>query len=143
MPIRNASAVWEGGGLQQGRGKFFGPSGFKGIYSAGSRFQEEKGASPEELLAAAHAACYSMALSVGLDKNGTPPERVETKAMCTIEKVNDAFKITTMKLVVRARVPKLDEGTFQQIARTAKENCPMSGAIKGNVDIQLVAALEA
>ncbi len=141
MPTRNASAVWEGG-FQQGKGSFKGVTGLAGSYSRGSRFEEAAGSNPEELLAAAEAACFSMALSVGLEKNGTPPVRVETKAACTIEKVGDAFKITTMKLTVSAKVPKVDAATFQKIAMATKDGCPVSGALKGNVDIQLIAALE-
>jgi osmotically inducible protein OsmC len=142
MPTRNASAVWEGG-LKGGKGTFNGESGkVGGAYSFGSRFENEKGSNPEELLAAAEAACYSMALGLGLEKNGTPPQRVETKAACTIEKVGDGFKITTMKLVVRAKVPGVDQPTFAKIAEATKEGCPVSGALKGNVKIDLDAALE-
>jgi osmotically inducible protein OsmC len=142
MPTRNASAVWEGG-LQGGTGSFSGESGaIGGAYSFGSRFAEGKGSNPEELLAAAEAACYSMALSGGLERNGTPPERIETKAACTVEKVGDGFKITNIKLVTRARVPNIDDATFQRIAAATKDGCPVSGAFKGNVNIELDAKLE-
>lgn len=142
MPIRNASARWEGGGLKSGKGSFKGETGLAGNYSFSSRFENGQGSNPEELLAAAEAACFSMALSVGLEKNATPPAWIETKAACTIEKVNDAFKITTMKLTTRASVPGIDNGTFQKIAAATKDACPVSTALKGNVDIQLSAALE-
>jgi osmotically inducible protein OsmC len=82
-----------------------------------------------------------MALSLGLEKNGTPPTRIETKAACTIDKVGENFKITTMKLVTRATVPNIDDAAFQKIAAATKEGCPVSGSLKGNVDIQLDAKL--
>ena len=94
-------------------------------------------------MAAAEASCFSMALSAGLEKNGTPPTRVETDAHCTVEKVGEGFKITTMKLVARATVPGLDDATFQRIASATKDGCPVSSALKGNVDIQLDAKLTA
>ena len=141
MPTRNATAVWEGG-LQKGKGSFSGASGkIGGTYSFGTRFGEEPGTSPEELLAAAEAACYSMALSLGLEQAGHPPTRVETKAACTIDKVPDGFKITTMKLVVRGTVPGLTNEAFVKIAQATKDGCPVSKAIKGNVSIELDAAL--
>src|SRR4051812_13091309 len=102
MPTRKASAAWEGG-LKGGKGHFQGESGaISAAYSFGTRFENEKGTNPEELLAAAEAACYSMALSAGLEGAGKPPTRVATDAFCTIEKHGEGFKITTMKLVVRA-----------------------------------------
>ncbi|HKG90429.1 MAG TPA: OsmC family peroxiredoxin [Gemmatimonadaceae bacterium] len=141
MPTRNASAVWEGG-LQKGKGSFKGESGaIGGTYSFGTRFGSEKGSNPEELLAAAEAACFSMALSVGLEQNGTPPTRVETRAACTVEKVGEGFKITTMKLDTRATVPGIDEAKFRQIAEKSKTTCPVSVALAG-VKIDLDAKLE-
>ncbi len=141
MPTRNASATWEGT-LQGGNGSFQGESGvIGGKYSFGTRFGDTPGTNPEELLAAAEAACFSMALSLGLEKNGTPPERVHTDAACTIEKVGEGFTITTIRLRVRARVPGVDADTFQQVAQATKEGCPVSKALAG-VDIQLEATLE-
>ena len=140
MPTRNASAVWEGG-LRGGKGSYKGESGISGAYSFGSRFEQSAGSNPEELLAAAEAACFSMALSAGLEKNGTPPTRVETRAACTVEKVGDGFKITTMKIVTRATVSNVDAATFQKMAEGAKECCPVSGALKGNVRLELDAAM--
>lgn len=141
MPTRNATATWEGG-LQKGKGSFAGASGkISGTYSFGTRFGEEPGTSPEELLAAAEAACYSMALSLGLEQAGHPPTKVETKAACTIDKVPEGFKITTMKLVVSATVPGIANEAFQKIAQATKDGCPVSKAIKGNVNIELDAAL--
>ncbi|HET7585541.1 MAG TPA: OsmC family peroxiredoxin [Gemmatimonadaceae bacterium] len=140
MPTRTASAVWEGG-LQGGKGTYSGASGISGNYSFGSRFENAGGSNPEELLAAAEAACYSMALSAALERAGTPATRVETKAACTIDKVGDGFKITTMKLTVRATVPKVDRDTFQKTAEATKDGCPVSGALKGNVKLELDAQL--
>lgn len=139
MPTRTASAKWEGG-LKDGRGNFRGATGLAAQYNFSSRFEEGTGSNPEELLAAAEAACYSMALSAGLEKNGTPPKSVETTASCTIEKSDGGFSITKMRLDVKASVPKLDNTTFQRIANETKEGCPVSKALKG-LDIQLTAAL--
>jgi lipoyl-dependent peroxiredoxin len=141
MPTRKASATWEGG-LKGGKGSFKAESGLSGAYSFGSRFENAPQSNPEELLAAAEAACYSMALSVGLEKNGTPPTRVRTDAACTIDKVGDGFKITKMHLVVRAKVPNVDAAAFDKIAQTTKDGCPVSQVIKGNLQMTLDAKLE-
>jgi osmotically inducible protein OsmC len=139
MPTRKASAVWNGG-LKGGNGSFRGDSGLGGSYSFGSRFENAKGSNPEELLAAAEAACFSMALSGALERNGTPPTKVETDAGCTVEKVGDAFSITKIALTVKATVPKVDKATFDRIARETKEGCPVSKALKA-VPIELQATL--
>ena len=142
MPTRNASATWEGG-LRGGKGSFKGESGaISGAYSFGSRFENAGGTNPEELIAAADAACYSMALSGALERAGTPPTSVQTSAACTVEKVGDGFKITTMKLTVRARVPNADEAKFRELAEATKETCPVSAALRGNVRFELDARLE-
>lgn len=141
MPTRKASATWQGG-LQGGTGSFRGQTGLGGSYSFGSRFQEAAGSNPEELLAAAEAACFSMALSGSLEKAGFAPTRVETDAACTVEKVGEGFKITRMQLTVRATVPSLDDARFQEIALATKEGCPVSTALKNNVQIDLQASLE-
>jgi lipoyl-dependent peroxiredoxin len=140
MPTRSASAKWEGG-LKGGKGSFSVATGLGGQYNFGSRFEEGTGSNPEELLAAAEAACFSMALSSSLEKNGTPPTSVETTARATLEKVGDKFSITKMELDVRGKVPNLDEATFQRFARETGEGCIVSRAIKGNVDIQVTATL--
>jgi lipoyl-dependent peroxiredoxin len=141
MPTRNASATWEGG-LQKGKGSFKGESGaIAGSYSFGTRFGEEKGTNPEELLAAAEAACFSMALSLGLEKNGTPPTRVETKAACTVEKVGEGFSITRIRLDVRAQVPGIEEAKFREIAEGTKTGCPVSKAFANNVKLEMDAKL--
>ncbi|HUK21909.1 MAG TPA: OsmC family peroxiredoxin [Gemmatimonadales bacterium] len=142
MTTSRASAVWEGK-LRDGKGNFKAGSGaFSGNYSFKTRFEGAQGTNPEELIAAAHAACYSMALSAGLEQGGTPATRVETTAACTIDKVGAGFKITTMDLTVRAKVPGIDAATFQQAAQAAKDGCPVSGALKGNVQVKLDAKLE-
>jgi osmotically inducible protein OsmC len=141
MPTRNASATWEGG-LQGGKGSFQGESGvINGSYSFGSRFGDSGGTNPEELLAAAEAACFSMALAVGLEKSGTPATSVHTDAACTVEKIGEGFKITTMRLRVRAKVPGIEDSAFQEIAEKTKVGCPVSQALAG-VSIDLEAALE-
>ncbi|HEX5831840.1 MAG TPA: OsmC family peroxiredoxin [Gemmatimonadaceae bacterium] len=141
MPTRNAAAEWTGG-LKGGKGSFEGESGtINGDYSFGSRFEEAGGTNPEELLAAAEAACYSMALAGALERAGTPPTSVRTQAACTIERVGDGFKITTMKLQVRATVPGADRDTFKDLAEAAKDGCPVSSALLGNVRIELEAQL--
>jgi len=142
MPTRNASAAWEGG-LRGGKGTFSGESGvIGGDYSFGSRFGESGGTNPEELLAAAEAACFSMALSAALERAGHKPERVETKAACTIEKVGDGFKITRIRLDTTARVPGMDRDEFKDVAEATKTTCPVSVALLGNVEIELNARLE-
>ncbi len=140
MPTRTASAKWEGG-LRGGKGSFKGATGLGGQYSFSSRFENGEGSNPEELLAAAEAACYSMALSANLEKNGTPPKSVETTARCTIEKVNDANTITKMELEVHAAVPNLDQESLQRFATQTAETCPVSRAIRGNVQITATAYL--
>lgn len=142
MTISNANAVWEGG-LRNGRGHFTAGSGtFQGDYSFPTRFEGAKGATPEELIAAAHASCFSMALSAGLERAGTPATRVTTTASCTLEKVGDGFKITTMRLETRGRVPGIDQAAFAAAAESAKNGCPVSGALQGNVRFELDATLE-
>lgn len=142
MPTSTASAAWEGG-LKSGRGHFAAGSGaFQGDYSFPTRFEGAKGTNPEELIAAAHAACLSMALSAGLERAGTPAQHISTKASCTIEKVGDGFKITVMRLEVRGQVPGLDQEAFAKAAEGAKQGCPVSGALQGNVRFELDAKLE-
>jgi osmotically inducible protein OsmC len=139
MPTRKASAVWTGG-LKGGNGSFKGETGLGGTYNFGSRFESAAGSNPEELLAAAEAACYSMAFSGNLEKNGTPPTTVETAAACTVEKVNDKMTVTRIVLTVNAVVPNIDKATFDRIAAETKEGCPVSRALKA-VEIQLQATL--
>ena len=141
MPTRNATATWEGG-LKGGKGSFKGESGaINASYSFGSRFESAGGSNPEELLAAAEAACFSMALAAALEGAGTPATRVETKAACTVEKQGAGFTITRIKLDVRATVPGVDKNAFQTTVQATKEGCPVSKALKAvtiDVDAQLV-----
>ena len=141
MPTRKSTAKWEGG-LQGGRGSFEGETGaVQGAYSAGSRFAEAGGSNPEELLAAAHAACFSMAFAAALEKAGATPESVQTQAACTVERQGEGFTITTMHLRTRARVSGVDEERFQELAQAAKAGCPVSRALAG-VNISVEATLE-
>jgi len=138
MPVRTAHAVWEGD-LKSGKGhmKF---AAFDGPYSFSSRFEEAPGTNPEELLAAAHAGCFSMAFSGGLTKAGFAPKSVRTTAKATVEKVGEGFKITTIELVTEGNVPGIDNAKFQEVADGAKKNCPVSQALAG-VNIKLKATL--
>ena len=140
MPVRKASAVWNGT-LKEGNGTMKMQSGaYEGKYSFGSRFEEDPGTNPEELIAAAHAGCFSMALSGGLTKSGFAPGRVETSAKAHLEKVGEGFKITRIQLTCQATVPGIDDVAFQELAAGAKAGCPVSQALAG-VDISLDAQL--
>ena len=141
MTTSTASAIWEGG-LKTGKGTFNAGSGaFQGAYSFSTRFEGAKGTNPEELIAAAHAACLSMALAAGLEKAGTPAKQINTTASCTIEAVSGGLKITRMKLMVRGTVPGIEQTAFSRAAEDAKNGCPVSGAMKGNVAFELDALL--
>jgi osmotically inducible protein OsmC len=140
MPVRKAEAIWEGN-LKQGKGTIkFGSGAFEGAYSFASRFEEGKGTNPEELIAAAHAGCFSMALSLFLEMAGHPPAHVHTVAGVRIEKVGEGFKITTIDLDTEAKVPGIDEKKFLEQAEAAKKGCPVSVALAG-VEIRLKAKL--
>jgi osmotically inducible protein OsmC len=129
MPGRKADAVWEGG-LKDGKGTVkLGSGAFSGQYSFSSRFESGTGTNPEELIAAAHAGCFSMALSAGLEKGGFKPTRVATTATATLEKVGEGFKITKIQLQTQAQVPGIDEKTFADFAQKAKTGCPVSQAL--------------
>ncbi len=142
MPTSRASAVWEGK-LKDGKGTFKAASGaFAGPYTFATRFEGKPGTNPEELIAAAHAACLSMALSAGLEKAGKAATRVQTEAACTIEMVNGTPTITRMELTVRGKVPGLDQAGFQKAAEEAKSGCPVSRALKGIPQITLDAKLD-
>ncbi len=142
MRTSHATAVWEGK-LRDGKGSFRGESGaFSGAYSFGTRFEGAKGTNPEELIAAALGACLSMALSAGLEKAGTPATRIETRASCTMDTVEGASRITRIDLAVRGQVPGIDQVKFQAAAEEAKNGCPVSKALKGNVTLTLEAKLK-
>jgi len=98
--------------------------------------------SPEELLASAHAACYSMAFSAGLGRNGTPPTKLSVSATVTFDKLEAGWKVTSSALKVRGTVPGIDAARFAELAEAAKDGCPISGALKGNVDLSVEATLE-
>lgn len=139
MPTRHAQAVWEGG-LKDGRGRVK-PGNLEELrYSFTSRFESGPGTNPEELLGAAHAGCFSMALAAALEKAGHPPRRVATRATVHLEKAGEAFAITRIELATDAQVPGLDDATFQKQAAGAKQNCPVSKALAG-VKIELEAKL--
>ena len=140
MPIRKAHARWEGS-LKEGKGKVeFGNGAFEGPYSFASRFESGAGTNPEELLGAAHAGCFAMALSLVLGKAGFEPDYVDATAHVTVLPQDGGFKITRSHLVCEARVPGIDEATFVQHAETAKVHCPVSQALAGT-EITLEASL--
>jgi len=140
MPTRTASAKWEGG-LKGGRGSFSVASGIAGQYSFSSRFESGEGSTPEELIAAAHASCFSMALASALEKNGTPSTSIETTASATLEKVGDQMTITTMQLNTVGVVPNIDDATFQRLATATKDGCIVSRALKAIPEMKLTATL--
>jgi osmotically inducible protein OsmC len=131
MPVRSASAKWNGD-LFSGNGRMRMQSGaWEGPYSFGSRFQEEQGTNPEELIAAAHAGCFSMALSAELAGAGFNPTSVETTAKVHVDKVGDGFTITRSELETKAIVPGIDNARFQEIVQGAKAGCPVSRVLAG------------
>jgi len=129
MATRKASAEWSGG-LKSGNGSFKTATGIGGAYNFGSRFESGTGSNPEELLAAAEAACFSMALSGALEKNGTVATKISTEAACTVEKVDDKMTITKIVMVVKATVPKIDKATFDRLVEETRTGCPVSRALK-------------
>jgi osmotically inducible protein OsmC len=135
---RRASVVWEGD-LAHGSGTIVSSgSGALSDLNVSWRARTESSdgsTSPEELIAAAHASCFSMALSNGLAQAGHAPDRLEVSAVCSFEKVGDGWKITTMELDVEGHVPGMDEAAFEDAAEEAKKGCPVSGALAGNVEI--------
>jgi lipoyl-dependent peroxiredoxin len=142
---RRARVVWEGT-LLEGQGRLSTESSqvlSDQPVTWAARTEDAGGrTSPEELLAAAHAACYAMALSGALANRETPAERLEVTATCAFEKVGEGWGVTTMSLHVRGRVPGLDRAGFEEAARAGEEGCPISNAIRGNVKIDLTAELE-
>ena len=140
---RTADAVWNGD-LRSGSGRIASNSGVLDDtpYSFATRFRNEQGTNPEELVAAAHAACFSMAFAHTLGSKGFKPERVETHAICTLTPQEEGgFRITKMRLETRGRVPGLDQETFEQIAEEAEKGCPVSNALRGGLEIELDATL--
>jgi len=141
MPTRTASARWEGS-LTEGNGTMrMGSGAYEGPYSFQSRFEEGDGTNPEELIAAAHAGCFSMALSGELGKAGHDVDSVETEATVHIDKVDDGFAIKRIVLRTQAGVPGIDDSEFQEIAEAAKKGCPVSQALAAVDSIELDAQL--
>jgi osmotically inducible protein OsmC len=138
MPVRSSDATWEGD-LKNGEGHLsLGSGAFEGPYSFLSRFEDGDGTNPEELIAAAHAGCYAMALSNDLASDGHEPERVDATANVHLDM--ESLTIDTIELVVEASVPGIDEATFMEYAEGAKENCPVSRVLAG-AEISLDATL--
>ncbi len=129
MAVRTARAQWDGS-LPEGKGTMaLGSGAYQGSYSFASRFEEGQGTNPEELIAAAHAGCFSMALSATLGRNGFTPESVKTEARVHLTKLEGGFGITRIELDTEARVPGIDDARFQEIADGAKKGCPVSKAL--------------
>jgi len=140
MPVRKAEAVWYGG-LTDGKGTMkFGSGAYEGAYSFASRFADGSGTNPEELIGAAHAGCFSMALSLFLGNSGYKPEHIKTSAKVHIEKAGEGFRITVIELETEVKAPGIDEKTFLEQAELAKKGCPVSQALTG-VEIRLKATL--
>lgn len=137
---KKGSAVWEGS-FQDGSGTISSESGAlkKAPYGVAARFKDEPGSNPEELIAAAHAACFSMALSLMLGEAGFEPASIETTAAVRLEKIGDGFAITSSHLSVHARVPGIDEDKFSEVASLAKAGCPVSKVL--NTEITMDATL--
>jgi lipoyl-dependent peroxiredoxin len=139
---KTARATWDGD-LIHGSGHVKSESGSVDTDMRWSaRAEDAEGASPEELIAAAHATCVSMALAAGLAREGTPPQRLETEATTAFDKVGEGFKLTSIRLTIRGQVDGIDGVAFLEAAEAAKENCPVSQALKGNVEISLDASLD-
>jgi osmotically inducible protein OsmC len=142
MPTRKAHACWEGS-LKEGKGRVdFGNGLFEGVYSFASRFEDGKGTNPEELLGAAHAGCFAMALSLVLGKAGFTPDYIDATAQVTVSPQDGGFGITKNHLACEAKVPGIDDATFRQHAAAAKAGCPVSQALAG-IEITLEARLTA
>ena len=141
MPTRTASAVWNGS-LTEGNGTMrMGSGAYEGPYSFQSRFEEGDGTNPEELIAAAHAGCFSMALSGELGKAGHEVESVETEATLHLEQAGDGFAIKKIELRTEVSAPGVDDAAFQEAAEEAKKGCPVSQALAAVESIELQAEL--
>ena len=141
MPTRKAEALWKGN-LAEGQGSLkVGSGAFAGPYSFKSRFEDGQSATnPEELIGAAHAGCFTMAITAALSRNQITATRIHTEAQVKLEKVNDAFSITEINLNTEAEIPGIDDATFQKYANDAKQGCPVSKALAGT-KINLTAKL--
>jgi osmotically inducible protein OsmC len=143
VAARTANALWEGS-IKEGRGRMsLGSGAYEGNYSFQSRFEEgDNGTNPEELIAAAHAGCFSMALSLALGEGGNEPESIQTQAKVSMRNLDAGPTITKVALTTRARVPGMDDDAFQKVAEAAKEGCVVSRALAGVEEITLDATLE-
>lgn len=132
--IRRAMAIWKGG-LKSGSGTMTAPSGVmtNAVYTFATRFEDKPGTNPEELVAAAHAACFSMALSADLEKAGMMPERVDTTAAVTLETVDGKPTVSKSHLTVKAKVPGADRAKFMEVANGTKVGCPISRLLKAEI----------
>src|SRR2546421_134171 len=133
---RNASAQWSGTG-KEGKGAITTQSGvLSGTpYSFSRRFGDEKGTNPEELIAAAHAGCFTMALAFRLQNAGYTPTELNTEAAVTLEQDKEGFRISLSALTLRASVPNLDQDTFARLAQDAEQNCPVSGVLRAKITL--------
>ncbi len=139
MAVRTSEAIWEGD-LENGHGTMeLGSRAWQGPYSFSSRFEHGQGTNPEELLAAAHAGCFSMALAAGLSKSGHPPTRVHTTAKVHLNKSVQGYYISRVDLSTEATVPGIDDHVFQEQAQNAKRNCPVSQLFR-SAEIRLTEA---
>jgi osmotically inducible protein OsmC len=138
---KTARATWEGDLLHGSGHVTTGTGSVDADMTWAARAEEVEGASPEELIAAAHATCVSMALAAALAQAGTPPARLETEARTAFDKVGDGFKMTSVRLTIRGEIEGMDDAEFRAAAEAAKENCPVSQALKGNVEVSLDASL--
>lgn len=142
MPKRTANAKWEGS-LREGSGTVgLGSGAWEGPYSARSRFEDAPESNPEELLGAAHAGCFTMALSLILGNEGYEPETLETEAVVHLTQADGGFAIPKIDLAVRGKVPGIDQAEFEKHAATAKEVCPLSKALAAVDEITVDATLE-
>ena len=140
MLVRTSTAVWEGG-LRKGKGTMkIGKGVFDGTYTFASRFESGAGTNPEELIGAAHAGCFSMALALMLEQEGYKPERITTTARVKVDKVGDGYRLIGIDLETEGVVPGIDEARFIEKAEAAKKGCPVSVAL-ASVDIKLAARL--
>ena len=133
---KSASAHWSGG-IKDGQGSISTETGVlrEAPYGFKSRFEDGPGTNPEELIAAAHAGCYSMALSLGLGNAGLTADSIDTKAVVTLDKDGDGFSITAVQLTCKAKVPGTDAATFAKIAQATKEGCPVSKVLKAVITL--------
>ena len=142
MPTRIANARWEGDFKRGGGTVALSSGAFEGPYNFSGRFEDGAGTNPEELLGAAHAACFAMALSVGLTQAGNPPESLDVEAKVTIDQVDGGFAITKIDLDLTGKVPGIDEAAFLEAANGAKANCPLSKALAAVPEINLNTTFE-